>query len=282
MGWRSATPFLFFPYALFRLFHVRMRLQLLVLALTAVASIPGAVSAQPVARFGGPVADADMLYFAGHPEEAYDLLTKHLEKDSTDYNALWRAARAAVALELLDKEDGRQYRWLDPAIRLGDRAVAERPEGVEGLYWRGAAEGRRALYAGNSYAAELAQRVYDDAHAILAIDSLHGGAHNLLGKLNYEIMSMSRVERFLGKLMVHSEALSSSSWEAAESNLLAATKEWPNFVIFEYDLAQLYRKRGRKDEARDAYRRVTEMPEVHPEDGFFKAEARRQLEELGS
>ncbi len=149
-------------------------------------------------------------------------------------------------------------------------------------YWRGAAEGRRAINAGPEYAATLVQRVYDDAHEILAADSLHGGAHNLLGKLNYEIMSMSSIERFMGKLLVHSEALKSSSWEAAESNLLEATREWPNFVIFEFDLAQLYRKRGREDEAREAFARVTEMPEVHPPDAMFKEEARQYLEELGS
>jgi len=257
-----------------------MRFRLL--ALAALALVPSAVAAQPVARFGGPVSDADMLYFAGRPREAYETLLKHLEQDPNDYEALWRAARAAVAVGIEEKGVVEQNYWLDPAIELGDRAVAARPGGLDGLYWRGAAEGRRAINAGPDYAARLAQRVYDDAHQILAVDSLHGGAHNLLGKLNYEIMSMSGIKRFMGRLLVHSEALKSTSWEAAESNLLEATREWPNFVIFEFDLGQLYRKRGRDDEARGAFERVTEMPEVHPPDAMFKEEARQYLEELGS
>jgi tetratricopeptide (TPR) repeat protein len=165
---------------------------------------------------------------------------------------------------------------------VGSGGVPERPHGVDGMYWRGAAAGRRAMNAGPSYGAELAQRVYDDAHAILALDSGHGGAHNLLGKLNYELMSLSRVERFLGRLLVRTQALRDSSWESAETHLVAAAESWPDLVLFQFDLGLLYRKRGREQEARAAFRRVTEMAPVHPTDGSFQDDARRHLEELGS
>jgi hypothetical protein len=110
----------------------------------------------------------------------------------------------------------------------------------------------------------------------------HGGAHNLLGKLNYELMSLSRVERFLGRLLVRTQALRDSSWESAETHLVAAAESWPDLVLFQFDLGLLYRKRGREQEARAAFRRVTEMAPVHPTDGSFQDDARRHLEELGS
>ena len=140
--------------------------------------------------------------------------------------------------------------------------------------------GRRALNAGNTYAAELAQRVYDDAHAILALDPLHGGAHNLLGKLNYEIMSLSRLERFLARLLVRKRALRDSSWENAELHLGTAVESWPDLILFHFDLAQLYRKRGRDEEARDALTRVSELPALHPLDPSLKEDAVRHLAEL--
>lgn len=259
-----------------------MRVYVHVLVLAALAATPFAADGQPLARIGSPVGDADLLYFAGRPQEAYEILSARLEIAPKDYDALWRAARCAVVLGIDADGIYPQNAWLDPAIELGDRAVAERPDGIEGLYWRGAAEGRRALNAGPGYAAELAQRVYDDAHAILAVDSLHGGAHNLLGKLNYEVMSLSRVERFIGKVLVRKPAIRNSSWQAAEYHLKAAVDAWPELVLFEFDLAQLYKKRGRKDEARAAFRRVIEMPAVHPPDGRLKKEAEALLEELGS
>jgi regulator of microtubule dynamics protein 3 len=245
-------------------------------------AIPHAVVAQPIARFGGPLADADMLYFAGRPREALEVLTQRLEKDPEDYGALWRAARAGVVVGIAQEGNEQQNAWLDPAIQFGDRAVALRPDGLDGLYWRAAAEGRRAMNAGPGHAAELAQRVYEDAHSILAVDSLHSGAHNLLGKLNYEIMSLSRVERFIGKVFAHTDALRNSSWEDAEYHLRTAVEESPDEVLFRFDLAQLYRKRGRKDEAKEAFLRVTQMPAVEPPDVSFKEDAQRYLDQLGS
>lgn len=253
------------------------------LVLAVLVAAPRGVEAQPIAGLGGTLADADLLYFAGRPREAHDLLERHLETSPDDYEALWRIVRARVVLGI--QEEGgteRQNVWLDHAILLGDRAVALRPEGIDGLYWRGTAVGRRALNAGSGYAAELAQRLYDDAHAILAMDPTHGGAHNLLGKLNYEIMSLSTLERFIGRHLVRKQALRDSSWEDAETHLRAAAESWPDLVLFQFDLAQLYRKRDRDDEARDAFRRVIEMVPLHPVDTSFQADARRYLEELGS
>jgi len=259
-----------------------MRAHRIGLAFALLTAPPCAVGAQAFG-LGGAVGNADLLYFSGRPREAFDLLGQHLETHPHDYDALWRATRSAVVLGI--QEQGgveRQNIWLDPAIRLGDRAVAERPDGIDGLWWRGAAAGRRALNAGSGYAAELAQRVYDDAHTILGLDPTHGGAHNLLGKLNYEIMSLSMIERFIGRHLVRKQALRDSSWEDAETHLRAAVESSPDLALFQFDLAQLYRKRGRDDEARIALRRVAEMVPMHPPDTSFQDDARRYLQELGS
>jgi tetratricopeptide (TPR) repeat protein len=249
-------------------------------SLLLLVSSPLAISAQFVG-FGGAVAEADMLYLAGRPRLAFETLQAHLAVDSTDYEALWRAARAAVVVGFYENGSRVQNGWLDPAIRYANLAVELRPEGLEGVYWRGAATGRRALNASPGYAVELAERVYDDAHRILAVDSLHGGAHNILGKLNYEIMSLSRVQRAFARAFMGNDALDDASWENAEFHLARAAKVWPEFILFHSDLAELYRKRGRREEAADSFRRVLEVPPVHPIDQRMQAEARGLLEEWG-
>jgi tetratricopeptide (TPR) repeat protein len=250
------------------------------LAVALLAGLAPAAHTQPVVA--DAVATADELYFAGQPMESYELLKARLQVDSTDYEALWRASRAAVVIGIVREGITAQNEYLDPAIVLGDRAVAQRPDGLDGLYWRGAAEGRRALNAGNDYASRLVQRVFDDAHAILAVDSLHGGAHNLLGRVNYEIMDLSRVERLLARMLVSSEAIRSSNWESAEAHLRRAVELWPENVLFRLDLGQLYMRRGWDDEARAILEQVRGMTSLHPPDDVFKDTARRWLEELGS
>ena len=137
------------------------------------------------------------------------------------------------------------------------------------------------MNAGPGYAVELAQEVYDDAHAILAQDSLHGGAHNMLGKLNYEVMSMSRVKRLVARTFMDKPSLDDTSWEQAEYHLATAAEVWPEFVLFHFDLAQLYRKRGRRDEAIEEYIQAISLPSVHPTDHKLQLQAREQLAEWG-
>jgi len=239
-------------------------------------------AAQDPAELGGPSERADLLYFAGYPEQAYDLLTADLEDHPNDYDVLWRASRSAVVLGVRAVGVNPQNRWLNPAIVLGERAVAVRPDGVDGLYWKAAASGRRALNAGTGYAIELAQKVYDDTHAILALDSQHGGAHNVLGKLNYEVMSLSRIERFIGRVFMGNEALRDMSWENAERHLGRAVELWPDFVLFQLDWGALQEKRGRDERARAALTRALELPSVHPPDDLFKAQAQRLLSRLAA
>ncbi len=229
-----------------------------------------------------PVNRADALYYSGDPRASFALLDEYLKVSEDEYEVLWRAARAAVILGVSVEGSRPQNGWLDPAMDLADRAVALEPEGIDALYWRGAAYGRRAMNASPGYATELAQRVYDDANAILARDSLHGGAHNLLGKLSYEVMSLSRFERAVGRIFMGNEALSNASWENAEYHLEAAAEAWPDLVLVQFDLAQLYMKRDREDDARNVFRRVLELPAVHPPDFKFQAQAREALSELGS
>jgi tetratricopeptide (TPR) repeat protein len=229
-----------------------------------------------------PVEEADLLYFEGDALASLELLKAPLAAVPDDYDVLWRAARAAVILGVAEEGSRPQNRWLDPAMELGDRAVAVRADGIDGLYWRGAAHGRRAMNASPGYATELAQQVWDDAHAILALEPMHGGAHNLLGKLGYEVMSLSRFERAVGRIFMGNEALSSANWELAEAHLEEAASAWPDLVLFQFDLAELHRKRGRKREAVEAYRRALALPAVHPPDIDLQEQARAYVRELGS
>lgn len=246
------------------------------LALSALAAERVAVHGQ-LAGFGGALAEADMLYTAGEPELALNRLEAHLAADSTDYGALWRAARSAVVLGIEEEDHRDQNAWLDPAILFAERAVALRPDGIDGIYWRGVASGRRAMNAGPGYAVELAEVVYEDAHAILAADSLHGGAHNMLGKLNYEIMSLSRVKRLIARTFMGNDALDDTSWENAEYYLHRAAEVWPDFVLFHFDLGQLYEKRDRRELAVREMLHVLALPAAHPTDIGLQEQARELL-----
>ena len=260
----------------------------LALALTAAGALPARAqqnghSAHPEAATAAASvhARADTAYYAGRPEEAWDDLRAHLQREPGDYEALWRAARSALVVAVETDGNREQNAWLDPGRDFAERAVAAQPEGIEGLYFRAALTGRRAMNATPGDAVKLAQLAYDDAHAILAIDSLHGGAHNVLGKLNYEVMSLSRIARVVARLLMGNDAIRSAGWDEAEHHLSRAAELWPELVLFHYDLGALYRKRGRDDEARGELERAMELPLLHPPDLRFKAQSEALLQEIG-
>ena len=226
----------------------------------------------------GTLEEADRLYFAGEPEAALEVLERLLAVDSTDYDALWRVARAAV-VAALEREDHREQNgWLNPAIEHASRAVTERPEGIEARYWRGVAAGHRAMNAGAGRSVELAQVVYEDAHTILEADSLHAGAHNMLGKLNFEIMNLSRIKRMIARTFMSNDALDDTGWDQAEYHLAWAAEASPERVLFQFDLAELRRKRGPNEEAIRLYERVLELPLREPIDAALQARARQRLQ----
>lgn len=250
------------------------------LVILAALALPGALAAQ-LAGFADPVAQADMLFMAGQPELSYETLLEHVEANPNDYGALWRLSRAAVVVGLTFEGSRPQNLWLDPALHFAERALEIDPRGLDATYWRGAAAGRRAMNAKPGYAAELAQLVYDDAHAVLAADSLHGGAHNMLGKLNYEVMSLSRIGRMIARTFMGNEALDDTSWENAEVHLGRAAEAWPDFVLFHFDLGQLQKKRGDEDDAVRSYRQVLALPAIHPLDAMLQQQTREILDDLG-
>ena len=249
-----------------------------ILSLLSLLALPFPAEAQSL-DLGKPVSESDLLYLSNQPRLALDILETWLETDSMDYGALWRVARAAVVIGIDEEGSRKQNRWLDPAMGWAERAVALNPSEIDGHYWHGVAAGRRAMNAAPKYATKLADVVYSAAHTVLAMDSLHGGAHNMLGKLNYEIMTVSRVQRLIARTFMGNPALDDTSWENAEYHLALAARSWPDDILFHFDLAQLYKRRGREEEAVAEYRLVLGLQPVHPTDYNLQQQASAQLDE---
>ena len=250
------------------------------LAVALCAALPGQAAGQ-LSTLGSPITRSDMAYLAGDTELSYTILQAELAADSSDYEVLWRAARAAVVIGIEQEGERGQNDWLDPAMRLSEYAVSLKPDGIDGIYWRGVSAGRRALNAGPSQSVGLAEAVYRDAHAILAVDSTHGGAHNLLGKLNYEVMTLPWLERMVARTFMGSGELRDTSWENAEYHLGRAVETWPDFILFHFDLGQLHRRRGRREAAIRSFRELLGLRATHPIDRRLQGQARGFLAEWG-
>jgi tetratricopeptide (TPR) repeat protein len=228
---------------------------------------------------------AQALFLDGRTREALDEVKGLLNRDPLSYEDLWRAASYAVALGAEREEEGDgdgAERWYDQGLAWADSAVGVRPDGTEGRYWALAALGRTALSAGPREATGIADRIRSRALNLLEDEPDHAGAHNVLGRLYYEIMSRSGVSRFFGRAFLRGEALREASWEKAEHHLGRAVEADPEAAMYQLDLGRLLLATGRRDEGRRALTRAVELAEPHPPDQSFAREARRLLAGSGA
>ena len=225
------------------------------------------------------IAEADDLYWEYRVTESLELLEDILDVEPEIYEALWPAARSAVAQGLLSRGNEIQNQWYRIGESYARRATEVEPDSMEGLYWLLTAKGLRAAQIGGRDAAALSGEVYDLAHKVLEKDSLHAGAHHALGVLNYRVRRLSGLQRFIAQNFMGGRVIGLTSWEDAERYLTRAAELRPEYILFHLDLGRLYLHRGPKEEARRHLERALELPELEPPDWRFQATAERRLED---
>lgn len=222
----------------------------------------------------------DSLYKKGKQLESLELLQTHVGHAPGDYGAWVMAARAALALGFADPDPDSAKAWLHRSITYGEGAQALDSAGEQGRYVTLAARGRLALVSGPVESAHLGREVEREALALLAIDSLHAGAHNALGKLYFEVARRSRFERFIARGWLGGDLIHHATWKAAEYHLRRAVELEPTRNFYHLDLGALLLARGRLDEARNELEKTLQVPLETPQQAGFRTEARALLKEI--
>lgn len=227
------------------------------------------------------IVEGDRLYEQLRGEESLRAYERVVAREPENFEALWRAARGALVLGEVEKRDlvarDALYR---KAREYAIRAIAVDSLSIDGHYWLVSAKGREALHASFSTAARLAGEVYDEAHGVLARDSLYAGAHYVLGALNYEVMKLPWIKRWLGRKVLGNRGLQNTSWENARRYLERAVELDPEMILFRYDLARFYETRGEYEAARAEFGRLVALERKHPMDQRLQVTSRQRLSAL--
>lgn len=215
-----------------------------------------------------------------------------LAAEPSAYEGLWRGASVAVALGVTmsdgavrietlfpgERRSSDPADWYRQAGRWADAAMRVEPSGIEGRYWRIAVLGQEALRAsGPREASDLSDQMRALALSILTDAPNHPGAHNALGRVYLEIMSVSGVTRMLGRTFVRGEALTEASWERAEHHLRRAVALAPLSAMYRLDLGRYLLARGTRAEARATLEAVVRIGGDRPTERPFVTEAQRLL-----
>ncbi|GMR13221.1 MAG: hypothetical protein BMS9Abin29_1425 [Gemmatimonadota bacterium] len=229
------------------------------------------------------IVEGDRLYAELRGEESLRAYEGVVDREPENFEALWRAARGALVLGDLEKQNPMARDALYQKAQVyAARAIAVDSLRIDGHYWLVAAKGREALYASFSTAARLAGEVYEEAQAVLARDPLYAGAHYVLGILNYEVMKLPRLERWLGRKVLGNRGLYDTSWEDARRYLERAVELDPGMILYSFDLARFYETQGEIEAARAEFERLATLKPVHPMDQRLQASAAQHIEDLSA
>ena len=259
-------------------------------ALTVLALCPGTsagAQTSPVTLFDpsaslSVVERAERAYWEGDATASLRLLEDWLTNTPDDVEALWRAARASVALGIITNQAAVESHWYRNGMAHSNEALRLDSVHVEVRRWAVASKGKLAVGTGARETARLAQEIWELCHGLLEDDPDESTAHHALGILHYEVMKLSRFKRFLARMFLGNEALSLASWEKAVYHHERAVSLEPAIIAFRVGFAETLMRRDRKLEAMDQLRRATSLPLLHPGDSDYTGLAHRYLNELSA
>jgi tetratricopeptide (TPR) repeat protein len=247
---------------------------------------PNPVAAQspvlpyPVA-LEGPANRLDEFHQRLDPEAALDLADSLLLEDATNYEYLWRAARAAVSLGMLAGVPKETSRYFDRAEAYARDAVDVNPDGTMGHHFVAVTMGQRALNQGIRTRVAMAEEVRQQAEIVLALDSTFAGAYHVLGRWHAEVKRLGRVSGFLARRLFGGDRFGDASWEEAERLMRHAIELDPYASMHALELARILIDTDRPDEARAELSRALDLPVREPIDPLYHQQAQELLRELG-
>ena len=226
------------------------------------------------------IATGDSIYAQFKPEDALTHYLAAIGPDSSNYEALWKAARSEVDLAEVEKDEGRRNRYSIAGEILARRAIRAKPQDAEAHFHLARALGRRALSVGVRDRVKYATEVRAEALEALKYDANHPGALHVMGVWNAEVMRLNGISRFLAKNVLGGRVFGEASWDKAVSYMERAVAVDPDRIVHRLDLGKIYADIGDKAKARTQLELVVNGRRVDFNDPAYQREAQGVLAKL--
>lgn len=160
------------------------------------------------------------------------------------------------------------------------RVLEADPDDLDARWWLIAARGLRVDEESARTRVRLAREVHEDAERILAVDSLHPGAHHALARIHAGIMRLNPVVRFVAVRLVGESTLREASWEDAEWHIAQASSREPDALVHHFERARMLQSQARHDEAHEVLDTLLALPDRRPMDPVVRERALQLRKEL--
>lgn len=201
--------------------------------------ILSAAFAEPRLPQSDPIARADDLYTARDNadslKQAVVLMEQLTAREPSKYEAWWRLARVRYYTGDREKDQAKKTKLFQAGVEAAKKAIALDAKRVEGHFWFAANEGEYADLKGALQSLGLVKTIRKEFEAALAINPAYenGAIYSALGQIDLNLPRLFGGNERRGL-------------ERLEEGL----KVGPNNAELKVTLAEVYQKKGRRDEAR--------------------------------
>ena len=241
--------------------------------------IAGVAGAQSPAEH---IALGDSIYARFKPDEALPHYLAAIGTDSSNAEALWKAARSQIDLAEAERDEARRTGLSKSGEALARRSIRVHPQSADAHFHLARALGRRALSLGVRDRVKYATDVRAEALEALRLDPNHPGALHVMGVWNAEVMRLNGVSRFLAKNVLGGRVFGEASWGRAVSYMERAVAVDPDRIVHHLDLGKIYADVGDKAKAEAQLDLAIRGRRIDFNDPAFQREAQAALQKLKS
>jgi tetratricopeptide (TPR) repeat protein len=222
---------------------------------------------------------ADSLYEQFDEQNALEAYLKILEKRPDNHEALWKTSflYSRVGYRLEDEDKREEY--YNRAIELAERAIEVDSTHTQSHFVKAVALGRKALISGARERVEVAKAIKEHVDQAIKADSTNAGAWHVLGRWHFELANLNFFERLAANAL-YGGVPGNASNEKAEEAIEKAIELNPKYPLYYYDLATVYDKTGREEQATSICKEALSLEPVGPDDEQFKDRCRELIREL--
>lgn len=194
---------------------------------------------EPRSMQNDPIARADDLYAerdsADSIRKAVMILEQLTAREPSNYEAWWRLARVRYYAGGREKDQTKKIKLFQAGVEAAKRAVASDVKRVEGHFWFAANEGEYADLKGALQSLGLVKTIRKEFEAALGINPAYenGAIYSALGQIDLNL------PRLFG-----------GNERRGIERLEEGLKVGPNNAELKVTLAEVYQKKGRRDETR--------------------------------
>lgn len=223
--------------------------------------------------------DATNLERSLKEEEAFDKYKQVLAMDPKNLKALVRSSELCAAIGARQTDKNAKANYYGLAAQYADKAVVADSNSADAYYVRALAAGKLTeIETENKKLVANVRDIKTNADRALSINPNHGRANYVLGKWNFEVLTLSWAKRAAVKVLFG--GMPPATIENAIKYMEKAKNIEPYFVPNYLDLARAYKYDHKPAQSIEVLNQLVKLPVRTTNDVALKSEGKKMLSEM--